>query len=70
MYPENENGLAFLFDIHGTGHEFVQVGAQTLAGDKLVSAKWWSFTTGSDLKPEPEPEPKPEPKPEPDDDDD
>jgi N-formylglutamate amidohydrolase len=36
MYPENENGLAFLFDIHGTGHESVQVGGQTYTFEVLV----------------------------------
>jgi N-formylglutamate amidohydrolase len=36
MYPENENGLAFLFDIHGTGRESVQVGGQTFSFDVLI----------------------------------
>jgi len=36
MLPENENGLAFLFDIHGTGLESVQVGGQTFPFEVLI----------------------------------
>lgn len=36
MYPENESSLAFLFDIHGTGHESVQVGGQTYTFEVLI----------------------------------
>lgn len=36
MLPENENGLAFLFDIHGTGLAKVQVGGQIYPFEVLI----------------------------------
>jgi hypothetical protein len=35
MLPENENGLAFPFDIHGTGLAKVQVGGQIYPSEVL-----------------------------------
>lgn len=36
MLSENENGLAFLFDIHGTDHEVIQVGGQNYSFEVLI----------------------------------
>jgi N-formylglutamate amidohydrolase len=61
MFPENENGLAFLFDIHGTGREFIEAGGQTFTFDVLIGTDeqrsikaltdiapdtWWDDTKG------------------------
>ena len=36
MVPENGNNLAFLFDIHGTGRESIQVGDQNYPFQVLI----------------------------------
>ncbi|HEY7572318.1 MAG TPA: hypothetical protein VH796_13205 [Nitrososphaeraceae archaeon] len=36
MLPENENGLAFLFDIHGTGREEIEIGDQVYPFEVLI----------------------------------